>query len=73
VRPRGFGDRRIEESIDEIQLGKAWLVARLQALLLQTQRLHLPENAESRTLARDLLDYQGQVSPDANERYGALM
>ncbi len=65
------GDRRIEESMDEVRLGKAWLVARLQALL-QTQRLHLPEGESARALARDLLDHQIHVSPDANERYGAF-
>lgn len=65
------GDRRIEEGMDEVRLGKAWLVARLQALL-QCQRLHLPEGESARTLARDLLDYEIHVSPDANERYGAF-
>lgn len=66
-----FGDRRIEENHNEIGLGKAWLIARLQ-LLLQTQRLHLPENSEARILAKDLLDYQIEIDPNANERYGAF-
>lgn len=65
------GDRRVKESNREIKLGKAWLVARLQALL-QTGCLHLPEGAAFRDLAKDLLDYEVDVAPDANERYGAF-
>lgn len=65
------GDRRIEENNYEIRLGKAWLVARLQ-MLLQTQRLHLPESPEARVLAKDLLDYQIEIDPAANEKYGAF-
>ena len=65
------GDRRIEEKNYEIRLGKAWLVARLQ-MLLQTQRLHLPESPEARSLAKDLLDYQIDIDPAANEKYGAF-
>ena len=66
------GDRRLEDSsADEIRLGKAWLIARLQTLL-QTQRLHLPKGKDFQSLAQDLCDYQIEVTPDANDRYGAF-
>ena len=64
------GDRR-EGDWSEVKLGKAYLVARLQ-MLLQTDRLHLPRNEESETLARELLDYEIRVEEDANDRYGAF-
>lgn len=68
------GDRRTEERVDgqeQVSIGKAWLVSRLQALL-QTNRLHLPQTEEARVLARELLDYEIRVSEDANDRYGAF-
>ncbi|MCH9647752.1 MAG: hypothetical protein K0U98_05900 [Deltaproteobacteria bacterium] len=65
------GDRRLEESRTEVKLGKAYLVARLQALL-QTRQLHLPNTAEAETLAKELLDYEIRVTEDANDRYGAF-
>lgn len=65
------GDRRTVESYNQITLGKAWLVARLQALL-QTDRLDLPDTEEARRLAKELLDYEIAVTEDANERYGAF-
>ncbi len=65
------GDRRLAESTFEIRLGKAYLVARLQALL-QTRQLHLPDTAEASQLAKELLDYEIQVTEDANDRYGAF-
>jgi hypothetical protein len=65
------GDRRREESGVGVQLGKAWLVSRLQALL-QTGRLHLPRTAEARALAQELCDFEIRVGEDANERYGAF-
>lgn len=64
------GDRR-SESEEEIKLGKAYLVSRLQALL-QTARLHLPEVPEARALAQELLDYEIRVDENANDRYGAF-
>lgn len=72
VRPVYFthGDQRNAED-GNIRLGKAWLVARLQTLL-QTGQLHLPRTPEAETLARDLLDFEIQVTEDANERYGAF-
>jgi hypothetical protein len=64
------GDQRTREG-GQIRLGKAYLVSRLQ-MLLQTGRLHLPRTAESERLAQELLDYEIQVSEDANDRYGAF-
>src|SRR5262245_55830228 len=70
------GDRRVvqidaETEIRRIILGKAYMVARLQALL-QTRRLHLPETPPSRVLSRELLNYQIRVDQNANDRYGAF-
>ena len=64
------GDRRKVER-DEVKLGKAWLVSRMQALL-QSGLLHLPRNAEAETLGKELLDYEIRVTEDANDRYGAF-
>jgi hypothetical protein len=64
------GDRRKVER-DEIKLGKAWLVSRMQALL-QSGLLHLPRTAEAEVLAKELLDYEIRVTEDANDRYGAF-
>lgn len=66
------GDRRIIHPDDgTVTLGKAWVVARLQALL-QTGRVFLPRMSEAEILAKELIDYQIEVEPDANERYGAF-
>ena len=64
------GDRRKVER-DEVKLGKAWLVSRMQALL-QSGLLHLPRTAEAETLGKELLDYEIRVTEDANDRYGAF-
>lgn len=67
------GDRftLVQEPVPYIQMGKAWLVANLQALL-QTGRLLLPDTPAAQALAHDLLDYQIDIAPDANEKYGAF-
>ena len=65
-----YGDRRKVES-EEIKLGKAWLVSRMQALL-QSRRLHLPRTIEAGVLAEELLDYEIRITEDANDRYGAF-
>lgn len=65
------GDRRLRVSRKEIQLGKAYLVGRLQALL-QSQCLHLPRTPDAETLAKDLLEFEVQAREDANDRYGAF-
>lgn len=64
------GDRRIEER-GQVRLGKAWLVTKVQ-MLLQTHQLHLPRSPEAETLAEELTDFEVQVAPDANDRYGAF-
>ena len=64
------GDRRKVER-DEVKLGKAWLVSRMQALL-QSGLLHLPRTAEAEVLGKELLDYEIKVTEDANDRYGAF-
>jgi hypothetical protein len=65
------GDRRLVVDQREIRLGKAYLVTRLQ-VLLQAGRVHLPDTEEARTLAEELMDYEVEVAPDANDRYGAF-
>ena len=65
------GDRLTHEDRKVIRVGKAYLVAKLQAFL-QTGQLHLPRTEEAETLAGELLDFEIRVEPDANERYGAF-
>jgi len=65
------GDKRIVQQTGEVTLGKAWIVARLQALL-QTGRLHLPRTPEAETLARELIDYQIDAGQVDNAREGAF-
>lgn len=60
-----------EDATEAVTLGKAWLVAKLQALLLMA-RLHLPDNPEARLLAKELEEYEITVAEDTNERYGAF-
>lgn len=65
------GDRR-SVADGQINLGKAWLVARLKGLF-QTGRIHLPPgHAEAAAMARELEDYELRVAEDANDRYGAF-
>jgi hypothetical protein len=66
-----YGDRRTENG-DEITIGKAWLVNRLQALV-RSDRLHLPPgHAEAAAMMRELQDYEIRVTPDAHDTYGAF-
>lgn len=66
------GDQRKEERSERrVTLGKALLVSRLQ-VLLQYKRLHLPDTAEARALAQELLDYEIRVDDNAHERFGAF-
>ena len=68
------GDRRAEDregSYQQVKLGKAFLVSRLQ-VLLQSQRVHLPHSFEASALARELLDYEIRVDENAKDRYGAF-
>lgn len=65
------GDRRTEKSHEEVTIGKAFLVSRLQSLL-QTGRLHLPKSDEAQVLAQELQDYEIRVDENANDKYGAF-
>ena len=56
---------------DEVRVGKAHLVSRLQ-VLLQSESLRLPETPEARNLAEKLFDYEIRVDENANDRYGAF-
>lgn len=64
------GDRRVETD-GGVNLGKALLVSRLQ-LLLQTDRLHLPQTAEAKLLWHELHDFQHVMEEKANDRNGAF-
>lgn len=74
------GDRRKEETDEDtgefrVILGKAYMVALLQALL-QTRRMHFPKHGptaeEVKALAQELLAYEIKVDTNANDRYGAF-
>lgn len=65
-----YGERRTREGQD-VRIGKAWMVSRLQALA-QTRRLHLPRTAEAEAMQRELLDYEIRVSDDGHDTYGAF-
>lgn len=65
------GDRLDRVDGGGLRLGKAYLVARLQALL-EGGRLYLPDTAEAHQLARELKDYEIRIDQDANDRYGAF-
>jgi hypothetical protein len=52
-------------------VGKAYLVSQLQALL-QQGKVKLPDTAEARELAKELLDYEIGVSESANVTAGAF-
>jgi hypothetical protein len=55
----------------EVRLGKLHLVSNLQALL-QQGRIGLPETAEARQLAEELLDFELRVNENANLISGAF-
>jgi len=66
------GDKRtVDKEQGRVTLGKAWLVSRLQALL-QSGRLLLPDTAEARALAQELLDYEIRVEQDGDLKAGAF-
>jgi hypothetical protein len=64
------GDRR-DHDAGEVRLGKAWLVTRLQALLLEG-RLHLPRTRDAEDVAEDLLDFEINVPQGASDRPGGF-
>ena len=65
------GDRLSPAERGGKSVGKAYLVARLQALL-QTSRIRLPRTREAAALAQELLDYEIKVDEHANDKYGAF-
>ncbi len=70
------GDKRVmlkdERKGLYINLGKAYLVSTMQALL-QTNRIHFPKQSqEAKQMARELLDYEIKVDTNANDKYGAF-
>lgn len=65
------GDRRTETD-NQVTIGKAWLVNRLQALA-QNDRLHLPaHHPDASAMMRELMDYEIKIDQNANDRYGAF-
>lgn len=56
---------------DEMRMGKAAMVSRLQ-VLLQSERIHLPQTPESSVLIQELLDYEIRVNDHANTQFGAF-
>lgn len=64
------GDQRVFDG-GRVQIGKAFLVASLQAQL-QADRLHLPRTVESERLAADLIEFEVKVDPNANHLTGAF-
>lgn len=67
-----FGDQMTTTEYGRIiTLGKAFLVTRL-VTALQNHRLHLPRDPASEILATELENYQIEIDPDANNRYGAF-
>ncbi|MEM8998359.1 MAG: hypothetical protein AAGF23_26480 [Acidobacteriota bacterium] len=68
------GDRRVDESDFQdyiVTVGKAYLVSAVQTAL-QTERLHFPRSAEFDQPAEELLNFEIDLPPDANERYGSF-
>ena len=66
-----YGDRRKENEDRSITLGKAYLVSRLK-VLMQAERIHLPQTEETAAMERELMDYEIRVDEQANDRYGAF-
>ncbi len=63
-------DRAVEEG-RELRLGKALMVSRLQ-VLLQCERIHLPQTAEAKALIDELLNYEIRVTDNAHAQFGAF-
>lgn len=64
------GSDKMTEEDSEIRLGKVLMVSNLQ-VLLQTQRIHLPDNDESQVLIDELMNYELKVSENAHLTMGA--
>ncbi len=65
------GGKRTVRPDGSIALGKGWMVSRLQTLV-QTGRLSLPQTAEARALAAELLTYEIRVSRTGRDTFGAF-
>ena len=66
-----YGDRRLEDG-SRIELGKAFLVSRLQ-MLFESSRIHLPSTTfHAEVLTKELLAYDIQIDEQANQRNGAF-
>lgn len=55
---------------DAITIGKAWMVSRLQ-MLLQTNRLHIPDVDEGHALVKELQDYDISISDAGHTSFNA--
>lgn len=55
----------------EVQMGKAYMVSRLQAAL-QNKMLQLPRSPIAETLIKELRDYEVRVQESGREKYGAF-
>jgi len=55
----------------DLRLGKALLVSRLQ-VLLQSERIHLPQTPEAGAMVDELLNYQIRIDEAAQATFGAF-
>jgi hypothetical protein len=65
-----YGERMTSNG-EELRVGKAFLVSRLQAQL-HTNRIHLPMTSEAYALANELMHYEIKVDPDGDAKFGAF-
>jgi hypothetical protein len=64
-------DQFVRGEWGRVNLGKCFMVSRLQ-VLLQTERLHLPNTAEAAVLVEELLNYEIRINENANAQFGAF-
>ena len=64
-------DQLVRGKWGRVDLGKCFMVSRLQ-VLLQTERLHLPNTAEAAVLVEELLNYEIRINDNANAQFGAF-
>lgn len=65
------GTQRIEQAGSEWRVGKMALVKRLN-VLLDSERLWLPDHPNTADLIRELQDYERRITDSANEIAGAF-
>lgn len=63
-------DRAVSEG-GGLRLGKAVMVSRLQ-VLLQSERVHLPDSPEAAVLVQELLNYEIRITDDGHAQFGAF-